>query len=81
MWYEIARRVPWDDTLRSIGLMRASQASNGAQTFGAFALGVLVGAGLGMLFAPAPGAELRERMRREMERQQESMQGESMQSH
>jgi hypothetical protein len=70
MWYEIARQMPTlaDQYLRTVGLARASQAQHTAQTLGVFAVGMLIGAGIGLLFAPSSGQELRERVRNELAR-------------
>lgn len=49
-----------DDVLASLGLQRKSAASDYVlPALGIFGAGVLVGAGLGLLFAPKPGVELR----------------------
>jgi hypothetical protein len=63
------REVDRDDVLSAIGLQQRSSALGMAlSTVGIFVLGALVGAGLGLAFAPKPGAELRnelgERVRR-----------------
>lgn len=82
MWYEIARQVPSmaDQYLRSVGLARASQAQHTTQTLAVFALGMAVGAGLGLLFAPSSGVELRERVRNELAHASDSDE-ESVHSH
>jgi hypothetical protein len=72
MWNEIARQMPGlaDQYLRSVGLARAGQ-QHTAQTVTVFALGMLIGAGIGLLFAPSSGQELRERVRSELARASE----------
>ncbi len=42
-------------------------------TLGAFSVGLLVGAGLGLLMAPKPGAELRDDLRDRLQRGQDSL--------
>lgn len=58
-----------DDILEAIGLEeRSNPWVSALGTFGIFALGCLIGAGLGLAFAPKPGLQLRselgERVRR-----------------
>lgn len=58
-----------DDVLEQLGLQeRSSGVATAFGTIGVFALGCLVGAGLGLAFAPKAGTELRndlsERVRR-----------------
>jgi hypothetical protein len=48
-----------DDLLHRIGLAEHTPRSDFFSGLGLFAVGVLVGAGLGVLFAPRPGAEIR----------------------
>jgi hypothetical protein len=68
-----------DDILESIGLQeRRSAWTTTFGSIGIFALGCLVGAGIGLAFAPKPGNELRtdigEKVRRKA---QEMQQGET----
>jgi len=70
------RNLDKDDVLGLIGL--ESKQSTGAYlagTLGTFGLGLLVGAGIALLLAPKPGAELREDIREKLRRSpdQESM--------
>jgi hypothetical protein len=51
-----------DDMLARIGLEERSPASDWAGGLGLFALGMLVGAGMGILFAPRRGDEVRSMM-------------------
>lgn len=53
------RNVDPDDMLELIGLQRRSATDWILPTVGALSVGILVGAGLGLLFAPKPGSELR----------------------
>src|SRR5262249_17832824 len=48
-----------DDILDMVGLKRASSADWVVPTISALGIGMIVGAGLGMLFASKPGVELR----------------------
>lgn len=61
--HEIARQqIPTDRALHSVGLARASELGSPSQSFAMFGLGILIGAGLGLLFAPTSGRELRDRL-------------------
>lgn len=54
------RRLDRDDVLDALGLERKhSAAGHVASALGFLALGMAVGAGVGLLLAPKPGAELR----------------------
>ena len=58
------RNLDRDDILEMVGLQ--SKASTGAWlggVLGTFGVGLLVGAGLGLLLAPKPGRELRDDLR------------------
>ena len=46
-----------DDVLRALG---GKPADDMLSSFGVFAAGIVLGAGLAMLFAPKPGSEIRE---------------------
>jgi hypothetical protein len=53
-----------DDLLDLIGLQTRQTAADWIlPTIGAFSVGVLVGAGIGLMLAPKPGRELREDLR------------------
>lgn len=63
------RRYDRDDLLAAIGLEpKRSTAEVVLPAVGFFAVGVLAGVGLGMLFAPKPGYELREDLSEQMNR-------------
>lgn len=58
------RNLDKDDILEMMGLQtRSSTAAWLAGTLGTFGVGLLVGAGIGLLLAPKPGRELREDLR------------------
>lgn len=58
------RDLDRDDLLNLIGLQTKRTATDWIlPTLGIFSVGVLVGAGIGMLLAPKPGRELREDLR------------------
>jgi YtxH-like protein len=58
------RNLDKDDILEMMGLQsKTSTAAWLAGTLGTFGVGLLVGAGLGLLLAPKPGRELREDLR------------------
>ncbi|MFL5263366.1 MAG: YtxH domain-containing protein [Anaeromyxobacteraceae bacterium] len=69
------RKFDREDLLNRIGLAEHDPASDFFSGLGLFAVGILVGAGLGILFAPRPGAELRtqvtERIKNRGQRQDE----------
>jgi hypothetical protein len=60
-WKDL-RKLDREDLLRRIGLEEHGPAGDFLGGLGLFALGMLVGAGLGILFAPKPGAEMRSRI-------------------
>jgi len=60
-WKDL-RRLDRAEVLDRLGLERKTPVGDFFSGLGLFALGMLVGAGLGMLFAPKPGAEMRSRM-------------------
>jgi hypothetical protein len=63
------RNLDKDDILDMLGLeTKSSTAGWVAGTLGTFGLGLLVGAGLGLLLAPKPGRELREDLRDKLRR-------------
>jgi len=62
------RDLDKDDLLNLIGLeTRRTVADWILPTLGIFGVGVLVGAGIGMLLAPKPGRELREDLRNRLQ--------------
>jgi gas vesicle protein len=63
------RNFDKDDILEMMGLQtKASTGAWVAGTLGTFGIGLLVGAGIGMLLAPKPGRELREELRDRLRR-------------
>ena len=63
------RNLDKDDLLGLVGLeSKHSTGSYLAGTLGTFGLGLLVGAGIALLLAPKPGAELREDIRDKLRR-------------
>lgn len=57
-----------EDILNSLGLQSIPDRSDSIlPAMGIFGAGILVGAGLGLLFAPKPGRELRDDLRRNAE--------------
>jgi hypothetical protein len=73
-WKDL-RKMDRDDALRRIGLERSTPMTDFFGGIGLFAVGMLVGAGLGIIFAPRPGAETRsqlgDRLRRGSRRAEE----------
>jgi hypothetical protein len=57
-WKDL-RKLDRDDVLRRIGLEEHTPTSDFFTGLGLFAVGMLVGAGLGIMFAPKTGAEMR----------------------
>jgi hypothetical protein len=58
-WKRMRRSFDRDELLDRLGLERSSPGSDFAAGLGLFAMGVLVGAGLGLMFAPKRGDEMR----------------------
>lgn len=68
------KKMDKDDVLELLGLeSRKGPADWLLPTLGAFSVGLLVGAGLGLLMAPKPGAELRDDLRSRLQGGQDSM--------
>ncbi len=66
------KKMDKDDLLHLIGLeTRRDTADTLLPVLGAFAAGMLVGAGLGLLLAPKPGNELRGDLRQRLQSGQE----------
>lgn len=64
-WKDVRRAVKGmdrEDVLHRLGLEEHTPTSDFFTGLGLFAVGVLVGAGLGVMFAPKPGAEMRNRL-------------------
>jgi hypothetical protein len=62
------KKMDKDDLLHMIGLERRREATDWLlPTLGAFSVGMLVGAGIGLLLAPKPGAELRSDLRNRLQ--------------
>jgi hypothetical protein len=51
-----------EDVLHRLGLEEHTPTSDFFSGLGLFAVGVLIGAGLGVMFAPKPGAEIRNQL-------------------
>lgn len=60
-WKDL-RKLRREDLLERLGLEERTPKADFFAGVGLFAVGVLVGAGLGMLFAPKPGAEMRSQL-------------------
>ena len=58
-WKAVRNAIDRDDLLERIGLERRTPAGDFFTGLGLFAVGVLVGAGLGLMFAPKRGDEMR----------------------
>ena len=65
------RKLDRDDLLELVGLQRKSSADWVLPTIGALGVGILVGAGLGLLLAPKEGRQLREDLRSKLKSAQE----------
>lgn len=64
-WKDVKKAVKGmdrDDVLHRLGLEQHTPTSDFFTGLGLFAVGVLVGAGLGVMFAPKPGAEMRSQL-------------------
>lgn len=58
-WKGMRRMLDRDALLRQVGLEQRSPGSDFFTGLGLFSVGVLVGAGLGLLFAPKRGEDMR----------------------
>jgi hypothetical protein len=58
-WKAMRNALDADDLLERVGLERRTPAGDIMTGLGLFAVGVLVGAGLGLMFAPKRGDEIR----------------------
>jgi hypothetical protein len=67
------KRLDRDDLLELVGLQRASSNDWIAPALTALGVGLLVGAGLGLLLAPKPGAELRNDLRERLRSAQDAL--------
>jgi hypothetical protein len=67
------KRLDRDDLLDMIGLQRSSSTDWVAPALTALGVGLLVGAGLGLLLAPKTGAELRDDLRDRLRSAQDSL--------
>lgn len=68
------KKMDKDDLLNLLGLeTRKGPTDWLLPTLGAFSVGLLVGAGLGLLMAPKPGAELRDDLRNRLQGAQDSL--------
>jgi len=56
------RGMDREDVLHRLGLEEHTPKADFFTGLGVFAVGVLIGAGLGVMFAPKPGAEIRSRL-------------------
>lgn len=61
-WKTMRRYMDRDAMLRSMGLEQRSPTGDFFTGLGLFSVGVLVGAGLGLMFAPSRGNEMRQKM-------------------
>ncbi len=71
-WKDL-KRLNRDDLLHRMGLEEHTPGRDFMSGLGLFSVGVLVGAGLGLLFAPRPGAETRDRLAGSLRSRGESM--------
>jgi hypothetical protein len=60
-WKDL-KKLDRDEVLHRLGLEEHTPTSDFLTGLGLFAVGMLVGAGLGVMFAPKPGAEMRTRL-------------------
>ena len=67
------KRLDRDDLLELVGLQRASSNDWVAPALTALGVGLLVGAGLGLLLAPKAGSELRNDLREKLRSAQDSL--------
>ena len=58
-WKAMRRALDRDELLDRVGLERRTPAGDFFTGLGLFSVGVLVGAGLGLMFAPKPGEQFR----------------------
>ena len=58
-WKAMRNAIDRDDLLGRLGLERRTPTGDFFTSLGLFAVGVLVGAGLGLMFAPKRGEEMR----------------------
>lgn len=64
-WKDVRKAVRGmdrDDVLHRLGLEEHTPTADFFTGLGLFAVGVLVGAGLGLMFAPKPGVEMRSQL-------------------
>jgi hypothetical protein len=60
-WKDL-KKMDREDVLHRLGLEEHTPTSDFLGGLGLFAVGLLVGAGLGIMFAPKPGAEIRNQL-------------------
>ena len=60
-WKDL-KKLDREDVLHRLGLEEHTPTSDFFSGLGLFAVGLLVGAGLGIMFAPKPGAEMRSQL-------------------
>jgi hypothetical protein len=79
-WKDV-RKLDRAEVLHRLGLEEHTPTSDFFTGLGLFAVGVLVGAGLGVMFAPKPGAEMRSHLSESIRNRAGRPEEESMGSH